>query len=126
MAGVHGLEHVESLAAAALADDHPVGPHTEGVSDKIADRDLAFSLDVGRATLQPDQMFLFELELDGVLEGDDAFVLGDEVRQDVQQGGLAGARTTRDQDIHLAADTGRQEIDGYRRQGPERDQVTDG
>ena len=31
MAGVHRLDHVQGLGAAALADDDPVGPHPQGV-----------------------------------------------------------------------------------------------
>ena len=41
VAGVHGLEHVEGLAAAALADHDAVGAHAQGVLDEVADRDLA-------------------------------------------------------------------------------------
>src|SRR5207245_10251861 len=33
VAGVHGLEHVQRLRSAALADDDAVGPHTQGVAD---------------------------------------------------------------------------------------------
>ena len=40
VAGVHGLEHVEGLAAAALADDDAVGPHAQGVAHEVADGDL--------------------------------------------------------------------------------------
>ena len=36
VAGVHGLEHVERFAAAALADDDAFRPHTQGVADQIA------------------------------------------------------------------------------------------
>ena len=36
VAGVHGLEHVQRLGAAALADDDPFGPHTQGVADQVA------------------------------------------------------------------------------------------
>ena len=32
VAGVHGLEHVEGLAATALADDDAVGAHAEASS----------------------------------------------------------------------------------------------
>ena len=46
VAGVHGLEHVQRLAGAALPDDDPVGPHAERVADELADRDRALALDV--------------------------------------------------------------------------------
>ena len=48
VAGVHGLEHVERLAAADLADDDPVGSHAQRVAHQVADGDLALALDVGR------------------------------------------------------------------------------
>ncbi len=35
VSGVHGLEHVERLLAADLADDDAVGPHTETVDQKL-------------------------------------------------------------------------------------------
>ena len=37
VAGVHGLEHVQRLAAAHLADDDAVGPHAQGVDHELAD-----------------------------------------------------------------------------------------
>ena len=49
VAGVHGLEHVERLGAAALADDDPVGPHAQGVAHQVAGVICALALDVRRA-----------------------------------------------------------------------------
>ena len=46
VAGVHGLEHVERLGAAALADDDPLGPHTQGVAHQVGGRDRALAFDV--------------------------------------------------------------------------------
>ena len=63
MAGVHRLEHVERLRAADLADDDSIGAHAKGVPDKVADRDLAFALDVLGAGLEADHVPLGELEL---------------------------------------------------------------
>ena len=37
VAGVHGLEHVERLGAADLADDDAVGPHAQRVAHQVAD-----------------------------------------------------------------------------------------
>ena len=76
VAGVHGLEHVQRLGAADLADDDAVGPHAQGVANQVADGDLALSLDVGRPGLEPDHVLLVELQLDGILDGDDALVAG--------------------------------------------------
>ena len=36
VAGVHGLQHVQRFAAAALADDDAFGPHTQGVAHQVA------------------------------------------------------------------------------------------
>ena len=94
MAGVHGLEHVEGLAAAALADDDPVGPHAQRVLHEVADGDLAPALDVGWARLEREHVFLVELELLGILDRDDALVVGDERRQHVERRRLTGAGTT--------------------------------
>ena len=92
------------LAAAALADDDPVGPHAKRVSDEVADRDRALALDVRRAGLEADDVFLRQLQLGGVLDGDDALALGDERREDVQERRLAGAGAARDEDVQLALD----------------------
>ena len=80
MAGVHRLQHVERRGVADLADDDAVGPHAQRVADQVADRDLALALDVRRAGLEAQHVLLVELELGGVLDGDDALVLGDERR----------------------------------------------
>ena len=63
VAGVHGLEHVQRLAAADLADDDAVGPHAQRVDHQLADRHLPLALDVGRPGLQPHHVLLLELEL---------------------------------------------------------------
>ena len=48
VAGVHGLQHVERLLAAHLADDDAVGTHTEGIDHQLPDADGALAFDVGR------------------------------------------------------------------------------
>ena len=101
VAGVHGLEHVQGLAAANLADDDPVRAHAQGVADQIADGHLAASLDVGRARFQAHHMGLLQRELGGVLNGDDALALRNHAGQGVEEGGLAGAGSARDEDAEL-------------------------
>ena len=44
VAGVHGLDHVQRLGAAALADDDAVGPHAQGVLHQVADGVFAGAL----------------------------------------------------------------------------------
>ena len=104
VAGGHGLEHVEGLAAADLADDDAVGAHAQRVADQVADGDPALALDVGRPGLQADDVLLLELEFGGVLDGDDALAVRDQPGEGVEQGGLAGAGAAGDDDVELGPD----------------------
>src|SRR4051812_46172201 len=49
VSGVHGLEHVQRLSPTTLADDDPVGTHTETALHELADGHRALAFDVGRA-----------------------------------------------------------------------------
>src|ERR1700733_1316913 len=111
MAGVHGLQHVECLAAAALAYHDAVGPHAQGVAHQVADRDLALALDVGRARLERHEVGMVQLQLGGILDRHDAFALGDEVGEDVEQGGLARAGAARDHHVLAVLDGDLHELD---------------
>src|SRR5207247_10732630 len=105
MARVHRLEHVERLGAADLADDDAVRPHAEGVPDELADPNLALTLDVRRARLEHDHVFLLKLELGRVLDRDDALAPRDAGRQRVQRRRLTSAGTARGEDVQRAAHT---------------------
>ena len=78
VAGVHGLQHVERLFAADLADDDAVGPHAEGVDDQIALLDRALALDVRRPRLEAHDVALAQHQLGGVLDRDDRARSADE------------------------------------------------
>jgi len=47
VAGVHGLEHVEGLPAAALANDDAIGPHAQRIAHQIANGEGAFAFHIG-------------------------------------------------------------------------------
>ena len=94
MAGVHSLQHVESFAATDFANDNPVGPHAQRVFDEIALGNLAPALNIGRPRFKPGYVHLLELELGGILDGDDALPVADEARQSIQKGRLPAARAT--------------------------------
>jgi hypothetical protein len=94
VARVHGLEHVEGLAATNLTDDDAVGSHTQSVSHQVADPHLALAFDVRRTRFEWEHVLLVELELFRVLDGDDALVVRNEAREHVEQRGLAGTGTT--------------------------------
>ena len=125
VAGVHGLEHVEGLGGTALADDDAVGAHAEGVLDEVADRHLPGALGGRGPGLEVDDVGLLELELGGVLDGDDPLAVGDEGGQHVEVGRLAGAGTAGHEDVELPrtqASTG-DEVEGP---GAEVDEVLGG
>ena len=82
--GVHGLEHVQRFPATALADDNAVGPHPQRIAHQIPDGDLPLAFDVRRPRLELDPVILRELQLGGVLDGDDPLLLRDAPRQDIQ------------------------------------------
>ena len=126
VAGVHGLEHVQHLVAADLADDDAVGAHTQGVAHQVARRDLALAFDVRRARLQAHDVRLLELELGRVLDGDDALVGRDEARQDVEQRRLARAGAARDQDVEPRLHDALEDLRHGLGDGPLRDAVLHG
>ena len=71
MTGIHGLKHVDCLAASALAHENAVGSHAKGVLDEISNRILASALEVARARLQRNDMRLLEAKLGCILDGND-------------------------------------------------------
>ena len=93
MAGVHRLQHVKGLLAAHLTHHDAVWTHTQAVNDQLPLAHCAFAFDVGRTCLQPDDMFLLELEFSRILDGHDALGIGDVSRQHIEQRGLARAST---------------------------------
>src|SRR5690554_4927001 len=121
--GVHRLEHVQGLRATDLTDDDAVGTHTQGVPDQITDPHLTLALDVGGPGLQCEHVLLMELQLGGVLHGDDALVTGDVAGQHVQGGGLTGTGTTGDDDVEAATDAGPEEVGDPLGEGAELDEV---
>ncbi len=123
MTRIHGLQHVECLTAADLADDDAVRTHTQRVAHEVADRDLALALNVGRAGLQRNDMALLQPQLRRILDGHDALALGDKRGNHVQRRRLAGARAARDEDIHTRLHTGAQELRHLVIHRTERDEV---
>ena len=99
MAGVHGLDHVERLGAAALADDDPVGPHSQRVLDQVGRRHGPAALDIAGTRLQAHDVVLLQLQLGRVFDRDDAMIGMDEARERVQERRLARAGPARDDDV---------------------------
>ena len=99
MAGIHGLQHVKRLAAAAFADDDAIGAHAQRVDHQLADRNRASALDARRLGLERDHVLLLELQLGRILDGDNALGFRNEAGENVEQRGLAGAGAAGDTDI---------------------------
>src|SRR4051794_31236245 len=60
MTAVHRLEHVEGLGAAAFTDEDAIGPHAQGVADKIAHADGMVAVGIGRTCFQRHDMALLQ------------------------------------------------------------------
>ncbi len=100
VAGVHGLQHVERFLAADFAHHDAVRAHTQAVDQQLALPDRAMAFQVGRPGLQARHVRLLQLQFGRVFNGDDALFGRDEGRQSVQQRGLSGAGSARDDDVH--------------------------
>ena len=61
-------------------------------------------------------MTLFELQFGGVFDGHDSFFVGDVTREDVQQRGLAGARSAGDDDVQSRLHRALDQIEHVRRE----------
>ena len=77
--------------------------------DQLASDIDAWRLEAARK--KADQMALVELQLGGILDGDDALLLGDERGEHVERGRLARARTAAEEDIEASLDTRLQEVE---------------
>ncbi len=100
----HRLEHVERLAGTTLADDDPVRPHVQRIAQQVADRDLAGPFEVRRTRLERHHVRLAELQLGGVLDRDDPFVLRDERGEHVERRRLAGPGAAGHEDVEPSLD----------------------
>ena len=78
MARVHSLQHVDGLVGAAFAHDDAIGPHAQGVHHQLPYGHLAGAFGVGRPGFQAHHVgVLVELQFGGILDGDDALLVGD-------------------------------------------------
>ncbi len=123
MAGVHGLEHIQGFAGTDLADDDAVRPHPQGVFHQIPDAHLAAALHVAGPGLQPHHVVLEQLQLGGILYGDDPLVIGNEGGQHIQGGGLAAAGTPGNHHVEPPLDAETDHLRHFGSQGAEPDQI---
>jgi hypothetical protein len=104
VARVEGLQHVERLGPAHLADDDAIGSHAERGAHQVAHAHRADPLGVRGPRLEAHDVLLLEPQLGRLLDGHDALVGPDRAGQRVEQARLAGARATGDDDVGAAGD----------------------
>ena len=95
VSGIHRLQHVEGFWPTDLTDDQTVWPHTQRRDDQVADADL-FAVGPGWTSFESSHVALAQLQLGRILDGDDAFIVGQVARKHVEQRGLAAARASAD------------------------------
>ena len=88
MIGLHRLQHVVRLRAAALADDDAIGTTTQRQRHQLAHAHRSLALRVRLARLHPLHMRRLQAQLGRVLDGDHPLVGRDEPRESAQEGGL--------------------------------------
>ena len=126
MAGVHSLQEVEGFRSAHLAHDDAFRPHTQAVLDQVAHGDLAFAFQIGRARFEAHRVRLLQLQLGGVLAGDDALVAVDELGEAIEQRGLAGAGAAGDDGVDPAAADHLEDLAALGRDGAESHELFEG
>ena len=82
VAGVEGLEEIRGLGAAHLADDDVVGAVPKRMAHQVADGDSFFAKLAG---LEADAVLVSDVELEGVLDRDDAVVEREKLDERVEE-----------------------------------------
>ena len=103
MTDVQRLQEIKRLASPNLSYDDAIGPVTESGLEEIPNGDSRRRV-LCPAGLETDQVALANVDLGRILDDHDALLIRDEVTEDVEQGGFAGARTARDEDVLVLAD----------------------
>src|SRR3954471_7569804 len=111
VAGVEGLQEVEGLGAADLADDDPSGQVHKGCAEQVSDADrrqrrLVPQRHLSSPRLQSEQIGFVEMDLCGLLYHHDPIAIRDPSRQGVQQRRLSRSGAAGNEDVPLRGDGG--------------------
>src|SRR5436309_2753085 len=101
MAGVQSLKKIEGFPSPDFTDDDAVRPVAEGGSQQVPNRHC-WSIRLLSPGFKPNQVALANADLCRFFDEDDALLVWDKLRQDVEQRCLSGPRTPTDQDISPA------------------------
>ncbi|MNK80804.1 hypothetical protein D3C87_1005340 [compost metagenome] len=103
MAGVHRREYIDHFHAADLAENDPVRTHPQGVANQVAGLHFTMAFGIRWTGFQAHHMRVAELQFGNVFNGHQAFVGVDQLAENVQQRGLAGAGAAADEDVAALA-----------------------
>ncbi len=123
VAGVHRLQHVKRLRTTNLTDYDAIRPHTQAIADQVTLSHLTVTFDIRWPGLETHNMRLAQLQLGGVLDCDDSFVLGYETGKDIQHRRFTGTGTARYQDVQLCLHDRAQNFGNFGSERTELDQV---
>ena len=93
VAGIHRLQHIECFRTTTFPNDDPIGSHSERVSNKIPNRVFTGAFNVGFFGFQFDDVLFIELQFRRILDGDNAFLIRNEITQTIQQRRFSGSRS---------------------------------
>src|SRR5215208_5058480 len=103
---VEGLQQIEGLRAPDLAHQNAIGSMAQRCPDQIGNRDGWQRRFLSHWELRPpsfksQQIWLGEMDLRRLLDDDETFVVGDARGKSVQERGLPGSSSSRDEDVLL-------------------------
>ena len=122
--GVHGLQHVKRFFAADFAHDDAVWTHTQAVDQQLPLLDGALAFDVRRTGFQADNVLLRQAEFGRVLNGDQALVVGNVLRKNIQQSCFTGAGAAGDDDADARLYSRGQQLHHFRGDALQLDQLS--
>ena len=88
MSGIEGLKQVRRLPAAHLSHHDVIRPVAQRMAHQVPDRHRSF---LQPASLESNAIRPLDAKLQGVLDGDDTFVAGQQFNERIEQRGLAGS-----------------------------------
>ena len=100
---VQKLEQIECFASANLAQQDAVRPVAKACLEQIPDAHCG-QVVLGAASFEVHEIRSADLDFGGVFDNKHTLLVSNEISEDVEQGGLAGAGPARYQDILTFAD----------------------
>src|SRR5579859_3713893 len=103
MTCVEGLKQVEGFSPANLTDNDAVGPVAKRGFEQVPDGDCRDSVLLS-AGLEANENRFVDLDFGGVFDQHDAFFVGDESGEDIQESGLTSSGPAADEQVDAIFD----------------------